>query len=220
MKLLLENWRKYLNEVNYSGPPLNYSSVVLDGNHALAVLKAAEQLRAEGKVPPEFVKSSEGKWPHHMTINMGPLLPGWENDVPMKLTIDGWGMVDDGKNRAMAFRVDPASLKGLPVKNAVPHITALVPPDGKPFHSNKIVDWQPFGPLDVAGVVVEQTKQQKKKKEKPQRQKPKGQDNPVEFAKNLAARGLPPEQIKNIIMKKFGKPEQAALGIMRGAGIQ
>ena len=63
-------------------------------------------------------------------------------------------------------------------------------------------------------------RQAKKKKEKPQRQKPKGQDNPVEFAKGLGARGLPPEQIKNIIMKKFGKPEQAALGIMRGAGIQ
>lgn len=61
---------------------------------------------------------------------------------------------------------------------------------------------------------------QKAKKQPKQQQKPKGQDNPVEFAKNLAGRGLPPEQIKNIIMKKFGKPERAALGIMKGAGIQ
>ena len=39
---------------------------------------------------------------------------------------------------------------------------------------------------------------QKAKKQPKQQQKPKGQDNPVEFAKNLAGRGLPPEQIKNI----------------------
>ena len=222
MKLLMENWRRYLIEANYSGPPLNYSSVVLTDPNIM--LKAAEKLKDQ--IPPEFT-SKEGKWPHHMTINMGPLLPGWENDKPMKLTINGWGLVNDETGpepvKAMAFRVDPASLNGLPVKNAVPHITTLVPPDGKPVHSNKIVNWQDldFGPFDVEGIVVErQAKKKKKKKEKPQRQRPKGQDNPVEFAKGLAGRGLPPEQIKNIIMKKFSKPEQAALGIMRGAGIQ
>ena len=48
----------------------------------------------------------------------------------------------------------------------------------------------------------------------------KAVQNPVDFAKGLTSRGLPAEQIKNIIMKKYGKPEQAALGIMRGAGIE
>jgi len=220
MKILFENWRKFLTEGNYAGPPLNYSSVVLDGDHALAVLKAAEQLRAEGKVPPEFVKSPEGRWPHHMTINMGPLLPGWENDMPIKLTVDQWGIVNEEGAKAMAFRVNPDSFDNLPIKNEHPHITALVPPDGKPFHSNKIINWEPLEKsFDVTGIVVERAAKQKKK-EKPKQQKPKGQDNPVEFAKVLATRGLPPEQIKNIIMNKFNKPEQAALGIMRGAGIQ
>ena len=167
MKLLFENWRQYLTEANYAGLPLNYSSVVLDD--PAEVLEAAEQLKKEGKVPPEFIPSKEGKWPHHMTINMGPLLAGWENDAPVALTINGWGIVNDKTGKAMAFRIDPASLNGLPVKNAVPHITALVPPDGKPFHSNEIVDWQDFGPFDVKGVVVAQ---QAKKKEKPKKEKP------------------------------------------------
>ena len=48
----------------------------------------------------------------------------------------------------------------------------------------------------------------------------KAVESPVDFAKGLVSRGLPAEQIKNIIMKKYGKPEQAALGIMRGAGIE
>ena len=60
--------------------------------------------------------------------------------------------------------------------------------------------------------------QQQKKKVKQQQKK--GQENPVEFAKGLASRGLPADQIKNIIMKKFNKPESAALGIMKGAAIQ
>ena len=224
----MENWRQYLMEANYSGPPLNYSSVVLKDPNIM--LKAAEKLKDKDQIPPEFT-NKEGKWPHHMTINMGPLLPGWENDKPMTLTINGWGLVNDEKGpdgkpvKAMAFRVDPASLNGLPVKNAVPHITTLVPPDGKPAHSNKIVNWQDldFGPFDVKGTVVE--RQAKKKKKKPQRQRPKGQDNPVEFAKGLAGRRLKPEQIKNIIMNKFKlskdeEGEKEVSKIMRGAGIQ
>ena len=60
--------------------------------------------------------------------------------------------------------------------------------------------------------------QQVKVKAKPQRKQQKVQ-NPVEFAKGLSSRGLPADKIKDIIMKKFKKPEPAALGIMKGAGI-
>ena len=220
MKLLLERWKRYLNEANYSGPPLNYSAVVLTNPDI--VLREAEKLKDQ--IPPEFV-NKEGKWPHHMTINMGPLLEGWENDAPMTLTINGWGIVNDETGKAMAFRVDPNSLNGLPVKNKVPHISTLVPPDGKPFHSNKIVNWQDSEPFGVKGVVVAQ---QQKKQKKPPQQKSKGSGNPVEFAREKAQQlgnnpKMTPEKIqaiiKNIIMKKFNKTEQAALGIMRGAGI-
>ena len=221
MKLLLENWRKYLNEVNYSGPPLNYSSVVL--NDPAVVLREAEKLKERGQVPPEFIQSDKGKWPHHMTINVGPLSEGWKEDVPMTLTIDGWGIINEDGAKAMAFRIDPTSLKGLPTYLSPAHITALVPPDGKPMHSQKIVDWRDLDEndrFDVEGVVVAQTPLGKKKK--PQQPKPETATelDPVDFVRELALR-MPDnvEQIKNIIMKKFKVPEHDAMVIMKGAGI-
>jgi hypothetical protein len=214
MKLIMENWKRFINESekkNYTGPPLQYSSVVLDNPQVL--IDKVDELGFREQVPDDF-KESLPRYPHHMTISMGGLLDGWVDDQPFTLTIDAWGLVDDGKNRAMAFRVDlPAEKK---IKNKVPHITTLVPPDGKPFHSNKITEWNEITPFDVEGVVV--AKQQAKKKPKPQRKQQKGQ-SPVEFAKGLSSRGLPADKIKDIIMKKFNKPEQAALGIMKGAGI-
>ena len=56
-----------------------------------------------------------------------------------------------------------------------------------------------------------------KKQQQPRR--PKTQINPVDLAKTLSSKGLPKDKIKDIIMKKFNKPEKAALGIMKGAGI-
>ena len=217
MKLIMESWKRFLNESdekNYKGPALNYSSVVLDDPQSM--VKKVDELGLREQIPEDF-KENLPRYPHHMTINMGGLLDGWTDDEPFTLTIDGWGFVDDGKNRAMAFRVKlPADKK---TKNKTPHITTLVPPDGKPFHSNKIVNWNDVAPFDVEGVVVAKQQSEKKlKPQKPQRKQQKGQ-SPVEFAKGLSSRGLPADKIKDIIMKKFNKPEQAALGIMKGAGI-
>ena len=192
---------------------MGYSSVVLDDPNI--ILSKIDSMGIRQEIPPEF-KESLPKYPHHMTINMGGLLDGWVDDEKVTLTIDAWGIVNDEKAKAMAFRINKENLKGQ-VKNEVPHITTLVPPDGKPFHSNKIVDWKDISPFDVEGVVVEGTKTIKKKP-KPQRKQQRGQ-NPVEFAKSLSSRGLPADKIKNIIMNKFNKPERAALGIMKGAGI-
>jgi len=213
MKLLFENWRQYLNEQNT--PAQNYSSVNIDDNTAQLLLSKAR--KHIGEIPEGF-KDEPGKWPHHMTINMGPLLQGWEEGSMPVLEIDGWGIVNDETGQAMAFRVNKSKLPA-PVKNVVPHITALVGPNGKPFHSNKIINWEPIEPFSIEGTVVAAAQQKKKEKPKKQ-QKPQGQANPVEFAKSLAVRGLPADKIKNIIMNKFNKPEAAALGIMRGAGIQ
>jgi hypothetical protein len=197
----MENWRKYLTETNYSGPPLNYSSVVL--NDPAVLLREAQRLKEDEQVPPEFIPK-EGKWPHHMTINMGPLLPGWENDMPITLVVDGWGVINEDGAKAMAFRVNPDSLDNLPVKNDVPHITAMVPPDGKPFHSNRIVNWQPLEePFDVTGVVVEQAKQQKK--QKPQKQQQKKGPNIRAMAVGMQRGGKSFEEIQAQIKKSTGR---------------
>lgn len=214
MKLLLENWRQYLEEQN-TPVAQNYSSVNIDNDAVQLLLSKAKE--HVGEIPEGF-KDKEGKWPHHMTINMGPLLQGWEEGSELVLEIDGWGIINDESGQAMAFRVNKTKLPA-PTKNAAPHITTLVGPGGKPFHSNKIVNWEPIESFGVKGTVVAAAQQKKKEKPKKQ-QKPQGQANPVEFAKSLAARGLPADKIKNIIMNKFNKPEAAALGIMRGAGIQ
>ena len=54
----MEHWRKYLAEANYSGPPLNYSSVVLTNPNIM--LEAAEKLKDQ--IPPEF--TSKMATPH------------------------------------------------------------------------------------------------------------------------------------------------------------
>ena len=204
MKFLFENWRKYLTEANYSGPPLNYSSVVLDDTMRELVARQAEKIKRDNELPPEFVVSSEGKWPHHMTINMGSLLPGWENDMPTTLVVDGWGIVNEEGAKAMAFRVNKESFDNLPIKNEHPHITALVPPDGKPFHSNKIVNWQPLEePFDVTGIVVEQAKQQKK--QKPQKKQQKKGPNIRAMAMGMQRGGKSFEEIQAQIKKSTGR---------------
>jgi hypothetical protein len=218
MKLLFENWRKYLKEVIYSGRPLNYSSVVL--NNPTVVLREAEKLKERGQVPPEFIQSDKGKWPHHMTINIGPLLEGWKDDIPITLTIDGWGIINEDGAKAMAFRIDPGSFNNLPVYLSPAHITALVPPDGKPRHSQKIVDWRDLDEndrFDVEGVVVAQTPLGKKKK--PQKPKPEKtiELDPVDFARGLASRMDNVEWMKKIIMNKY--PDHDAEEIMKVAGI-
>ncbi len=211
MKLILESWRQYT--MTEQSTPQNYSSVNIDNATAQLLLSKVKELGIE---VPEGFSPKEGKWPHHMTINMGPLLDGWEEGIPSELVIDGWGLVNDETYQAMAFRIDKSKLPA-PVKNAVPHITTLVGANGKPFHSNKIQNWTDITPFSIKGDVVAAVQQ--KKKEKPKKQKPQGQANPVDFAKGLAAEGLSSDEIKNSIMNTFNKPEQAALGIMRGAGI-
>jgi hypothetical protein len=218
MKLILENWRKYLNEVIYSGPPLNYSSVVL--NDPAVVLRESEKLKERGQVPPEFIQSNKGKWPHHMTINIGPLLEGWKDNVPMTLTIDGWGIINEDGAKAMAFRIDPDSFNNLPVYKSPAHISTLVPPDGKPRHSQQIVDWRDLKKKDrfnVEGVVVAQTPLGKKKKtQKPKPEKATELDT-VDFAIGLASRMDNVEIMKRIIMNTY--PDHDAEEIMKVAGI-
>ena len=218
----MENWRKFLreqDEKNYKGPSLNYSSVVLDDASVDKLLDLANKLKQDGEIPSDFV-SKDGQFPHHMTINMGPLLDGWTNDELYNLVVDGWGLVDgqDKKGkpaRAMAFRV---SKQGMPnIKNDVAHITALVPEDGKPFHSNQIENWSDLSPMEVSGIVVGAEDQQKKAPE----QKPKQEQSPKDFAKSLADRGMSADKIRGIMSKKFPNiPEKGLAGILMSAGIK
>ena len=144
MKLLFENWRKYLlTEQNIS-----YSGVVLN--------EPSKQKLLALDIP-------EGWEPiaHHMTITMGPLThPKGKHDFsttyPVGTEIE-LPVVAVGKDeRAMAVKVEVPN----PIKTkSWPHVTVAVNRDGggKPFHSNKIPEenFQPLSGIILKGIVQE-----------------------------------------------------------------
>lgn len=84
---------------------------------------------------------------HHMTINLGPLKDKSELGKKVDLTVTKVGKSD----MAMAVQVE-----GYPSKNAIPHVTIAVNPDGgKPVMSNEITKWQDVKRFVISGVVTE-----------------------------------------------------------------
>lgn len=84
---------------------------------------------------------------HHMTITLGPLKDKSELGKKVNLTVTKIGLSD----MAMAVAVE-----GYPSKNAIPHVTIAVNPDGgKPVMSNDITKWQDIKPFVISGVVTE-----------------------------------------------------------------
>lgn len=84
---------------------------------------------------------------HHMTINLGPLKDKSELGKKVDLTVTKVGLSD----MAMAVQVE-----GYTTKNAIPHVTIAVNPDGgKPVMSNEITKWQDVKSFVISGVVTE-----------------------------------------------------------------
>ena len=143
MKLLLENWRRYLTEQNIS-----YSGIVLD--------EESRQKLLELPVP-------EGWEPiaHHMTITMGPLIHkkgkhDFSETYPIGTEIELPVLAVGRDNRAMAVKVGPPS----PIKTkSWPHVTVAVnrAEGGKPFDSNKIPEenFEPLSGIILKGTVEE-----------------------------------------------------------------
>jgi len=127
-----------------------YSSVIL--NEPEQMLSMVDELGIRDHLPPDFTHE-EGRFPHHMTLNMGHLPEGWEHGQPVDLTIDGWGIVNEPKAQAMAFRVNRESLPAPIDEDRTPHISTMVGPNGKPVHSNQIVEWNDIEPFNVKGLV-------------------------------------------------------------------
>lgn len=127
-----------------------YSSVIL--NEPEQMLSMVDELGIRDHLPPDFTHE-EGRFPHHMTLNMGHLPEGWEHGQPVDLTIDGWGIVNEPKAQAMAFRVNRESLPAPIDEDRTPHISTMVGSNGKPMHSNQIVEWNDIEPFNVKGLV-------------------------------------------------------------------
>jgi predicted kinase len=123
----------------YKESDVLYSCVLLDKASHNALLTPANY----NMEPPDgwFI------YAHHMTINLGPLKDKSELGKKVDLTVTKVGMSD----MAMAVQVE-----GYPSKNAIPHVTIAVNPDGgKPVMSNEITKWQDVKPFVISGVVTE-----------------------------------------------------------------
>ena len=144
MKLILENWRQYLNEVEMGEPTkdIAYTAFVLDDNSKFL----------------EYVPEGWETHAHHMTIlavtDMKRRLPErWQSyghDEEACLKVVGIAKND----QVVAARVD---LEGLPIPmkiRGLPHITIATNPEagGKPAMSNKFKE-EDFVPLDALIVV-------------------------------------------------------------------
>ena len=144
MKLILENWNKFLNEQHIS-----YSGVVLD--------EESKQKLLALEIP-------EGWEPvaHHMTITMGSLIhkkgkhdfsEAYQIGSVVELPVVAVGRDE----RAMAVQVQaPGEINK---KIPFPHITVAVnrAGGGKPFHSNKIPqeNFEPLSGIALTGTVEE-----------------------------------------------------------------
>ena len=144
MKLILENWNKFLNDQHIS-----YSGVVLD--------EESKQKLLALEIP-------EGWEPvaHHMTITMGALVHkkgkhDFSEAYPIGSEVELPVIAVGRDERAMAVQVRaPAEISK---KISFPHITVAVNrgEGGKPFHSNKIPqeNFEPLSGITLRGSVEE-----------------------------------------------------------------
>lgn len=140
----MKSFKTYLTEENKKP---NYSGVVLS-DESRRVLFANPEISS--LLGPEMEKIG-----HHMTIKMGGL-EGTEHVVgtPATLTATHIGYLGDRENPSVVA----VKVAGYGSQNEHPHITLGVNRElgGKPFHSNKISNWQELkAPFEVQGSVQE-----------------------------------------------------------------
>lgn len=122
----------------YKESDVLYSAVVLDNGSRQSLLDRVSDL-----IPKDWNIIA-----HHMAIVFGKPVPNKEDlGQKVSLTVTKVGLSD----MAMAVAVN-----GYPSKNAIPHITIAVNPNGgKAVMSNEITKWQDVKPFVITGVVTE-----------------------------------------------------------------
>jgi len=141
--------RRVLESKDLNSPKILYSAVVLNQE---SIDKLLKPINYDGVEPPDgWVLGNNGKYfCDHMTIEFGKGVEDKEElGKVVTLTVTHIGVSD----MAMAFKV-----KGYPSKNAIPHITFAINPDGgKPQMSNDITQWYHIHPFTITGKVTNVT---------------------------------------------------------------
>lgn len=121
--------------------PVTYTALVLTPESQDKLAAAfREQIPEDWKV-----------YAHHMTINMGNIKPDMADLLGTfaDLVVKSFAIND----MVAAVSVDSE----ISSTNKIPHITVAVNvrEGGKPFHSNKLVDWNPVEPIVLRGRLEE-----------------------------------------------------------------
>jgi hypothetical protein len=120
---------------------VRYTAVVLDDKSRTALLKRLGNMIPEGW---ETIA-------HHMTINMGAIVPEFAKFLGMNVDLNAEDFAADDKVMAVG-------VAGMPTKNGKPHITLAVnrANGGKPMMSNQLTNWEKLSePLVLSGKVTE-----------------------------------------------------------------
>ena len=149
MKLLFENWRKYINEISLGSDlakSIEYTAFVLDPEH-------------EGTIRlKEMVPEGWKEYAHHMTMipptEMKQRLPTEQFFVGC-LKVVGIAQND----RVMTAKVDLGDELLYFKIEGLPHITIATNPEtkGRPAMSNEFIeeDFEDIEPIDICGEVEE-----------------------------------------------------------------
>ena len=125
---------------------VSYSAVVLDDKSRATLIKVFHPMIPEGwKI-----------YAHHMTIKLGALEDGSQEQQDM---LDEKMVTLDVVDYAIDDKVMAVGVKGYSTTNTKPHVTIAVntAEGGKPFLSNKLIEWRPLGfPLELTGKVSEE----------------------------------------------------------------
>jgi hypothetical protein len=145
MKLLIENWRKYLNEASVGfdlAKAIAYTAFVLDHESHLKLAKMA----------PDGWKV----YAHHMTM-----LPPTDQKqrLPPSQFFEGCiKVVGIARNdMVITAKVDVGDILVYSKLDTIPHITIATNAGGKPAMSNEFsdADFEPIDPVTVCGKVEE-----------------------------------------------------------------
>lgn len=127
---------------------MSYTAVVLDAADQQKLIDNFRDL-----IPPQWKI-----YCHHMTINMGGFdkgpLPASGFNLNDKVELEVISLAYD--DLVMAVGIGNSS--NVPSTNAIKHITVAVNEKngGKPFFSNKLINWTPTTPFTLNGTIMEQ----------------------------------------------------------------
>ncbi len=140
MKLILESWKRYVNESFDMAKAIEYTAVELDDTSHQALSKLIKIYAHHMTIVPPTLQQSEPRY-NYPSYPLG-------SEVPLKAV----AIAQNDKVIAVKIESD------IPTKNKIAHVTIATIGDGKPMDSNSFEesDFKPLAkPINLSGVIKE-----------------------------------------------------------------